>query len=382
MVEVRYLKPDEKRLTISLWKEAFPEDSQSFLEYYYTEKTRDNAILAAEEDGRIVSMVQRNPYELYVHGQTVSSDYIVAVATARDKRHRGLMRMLLNRMLEDMYREGMAFCYLMPADRRIYEPFDFAYIYDQPHWRLGEAAERAMDSVRVTESEAGEAAAWMNDWLARRYRVFAKRDEAYVRRLLRELESEKGWMEVLCEKQNLQDSSGAEGCGNGKRSDRWTGIRCIWGTEKQEQRMLLCGEAYVEEEKSASPAIMARVTHLTELLKMVHLKESSPFSEMKLRLTVEDRLCSWNQGQYFWKLKKDGSEVVRLPESEADLQKTGQDMKALGAATHLNMNIAQLTQWIFGYCALPEACVERGSERSGWSSQIALLAGVFLDEVV
>ena len=115
MTEIRYLEEWEKRGTIPLWREAFPEDSDGFVEYYYKEKTRDNRILAAVEEqgdgkGRIVSMVHRNPYRLWVQGHVVDSDYVVAVATAEDRRHRGLMRGLLTRMLEDMYREQMPFC--------------------------------------------------------------------------------------------------------------------------------------------------------------------------------------------------------------------------------------------------------------------------------
>ena len=46
---MRYLSQEEKKNTISLWTEAFPEDSDSFLEYYYREKIKDNRILVAEE---------------------------------------------------------------------------------------------------------------------------------------------------------------------------------------------------------------------------------------------------------------------------------------------------------------------------------------------
>lgn len=48
------------------------------------------------------------------------------------------MREVLTRMMQDMYEEKMPFCFLMPADERIYLPFDFTYIFDQPHWKLKE----------------------------------------------------------------------------------------------------------------------------------------------------------------------------------------------------------------------------------------------------
>ena len=63
---MRYLSQEEKKNTISLWTEAFPEDSDSFLEYYYREKIKDNRILVAEEEesAKIVSILHINPYKL------------------------------------------------------------------------------------------------------------------------------------------------------------------------------------------------------------------------------------------------------------------------------------------------------------------------------
>ena len=79
---VRYLPDGEKNRTRELWTEAFPEDSRQFLDYYYSEKMRDNRVLVKEEDGRIVSMLHRNPYRMAVGDREEDIDYIVAVATA------------------------------------------------------------------------------------------------------------------------------------------------------------------------------------------------------------------------------------------------------------------------------------------------------------
>ena len=56
---MRYLESKEERgRTRKLWEEIFPEDSEAFLDYYYTEKTGTNEILADEAGGEIVSMVR------------------------------------------------------------------------------------------------------------------------------------------------------------------------------------------------------------------------------------------------------------------------------------------------------------------------------------
>ena len=81
-------------------------------------------------------MVQMNPYLLQAGGRRWRVDYLVGVATRKEKRHQGYMRRLLERMMADLREEQMPFCYLMPAAEAIYRPFGFTYIFRQPEWEL------------------------------------------------------------------------------------------------------------------------------------------------------------------------------------------------------------------------------------------------------
>ena len=56
---IRYLDNQEKGRTKDLWREAFPEDSEDFLDYYDQEKMSINQVLVREEDGVIQSMLHR-----------------------------------------------------------------------------------------------------------------------------------------------------------------------------------------------------------------------------------------------------------------------------------------------------------------------------------
>ena len=67
-MEIRRLTQGEKACTRGLYEEVFPEDSREFVDYYYTEKTKDNVIYAAEEDKKIRGMLHLNPYVLSVNG--------------------------------------------------------------------------------------------------------------------------------------------------------------------------------------------------------------------------------------------------------------------------------------------------------------------------
>ena len=63
-IKVRKLKQEEHILTRKLWEEIFTEDSVEFLDYYYSVKVKDNEIYVIEDEGRIVSMIHLNPFQM------------------------------------------------------------------------------------------------------------------------------------------------------------------------------------------------------------------------------------------------------------------------------------------------------------------------------
>ena len=88
---VRYLEKSEYGKCRPLWEEAFPEDSKSFADYYFSEKLPGSKVLAIE-GGKLLTMAHLNPYTISVNGKKWELPYIVGVATAADQRHKGYMR--------------------------------------------------------------------------------------------------------------------------------------------------------------------------------------------------------------------------------------------------------------------------------------------------
>lgn len=200
-MEIRKLGQDEKICTRLLYEEAFPEDGKGFVDYYYEEKIKDNQIYAAWEDGKVCGMLHLNPYMLCVNGSEKEVDYIVAVATQVAYRRRGYMAALLKYALMDMYAAGRSFTFLMPAAESIYLPFDFRTVYEQEkkYYRKGESQNAMRPAGEEDCSVLADAA---NRYLYANYQVFAKRDAAYYRRLLKEYASEGG--SLLLEKKEGQ----------------------------------------------------------------------------------------------------------------------------------------------------------------------------------
>ena len=175
--EPKYLSAEERGRTRALYQAAFPEDTERFVDFYYQYKTRDNQILALEQDGQIVSMLHRNPYTMIMNGYEFLADYIVAVATEKAFRHQGCMRKLLEKALNDMADQGMPFTFLMPASESIYAPFDFVWICSYTELPM---------RVERMSAEA------QNRYLAGRYQMFCKRNARYMENLQAERIAETG----------------------------------------------------------------------------------------------------------------------------------------------------------------------------------------------
>ncbi len=119
-----------KRATRPLYEQAF-DDPEDFVDYYYADKCADNRMVIAESpEGKLLSMAHLNPYTLCVMGHAVKSAYIVAVATDRAHRHKGLMTQVLSRVFTLCASEHMPLIWLLPVDPAIYTPSGFEVICD------------------------------------------------------------------------------------------------------------------------------------------------------------------------------------------------------------------------------------------------------------
>ncbi len=352
--EIRYLEKEEKKKALALWSQAFFEDSEEFKNYYFTEKIRENRILVKEEDGQIISMIHLNPYKIRLEEKICLLDYIVGVATDKEKRHQGHMRELLGKMLRDGHQEGKPFCFLMPADKAIYEPFDFRFVFRQPQWEKknleGEAGIRIVSGAASEEQNFEELSSFMESWMRRRFQVYGIRDQAYAANLVKELASEEGIITRIYQGNTL------------------AGLEAVWGQEEKERRFLYFPEAWIKEAGAPKPAIMARILNLKNFLELFALKEGEP-APVEILLDVTDPLIPENTGLWRWSLTVYGSEAehkTAYTEGEND---------------PFSCSAAQLIQWLMGDKKAGSIDSQKEFWPS-WGSRIRGFRKIYLDEIV
>lgn len=334
-MEIRKLKPEEHGDTRPVYEENFPEDSRGFVDYYYAEKTKDNTIFVAEEDGAIRSMVHLNPYTLKVNGKEELSHYIVAVATEKAYRRRGYMAKLLETSLQEMYGNGEPFTFLMPASENIYLPHGFRTVCEQNrrYYQKEDAKveENGASWRKAKTEDAARIAEYAGSQLMERYQVYADRTAAYYERLMKEYESDGGCLMV--------------------REEQGTITGCL---------------PKVPSVDGGTPKIMARVMDARKMLMLLDLNYLMAVCfHVTDPLIPENNRCLLLTGTEF-------SGVMLMEGKEENSEGT--------------LTIAALTRLAFGAGTVEDIAEEEGvsmSERmKGELKKIVPLSRIFLNEVV
>lgn len=360
-----YLDAEDKDETKHLWHMCFPEDSESFIEYYYKEKTKDNEILVKKDNGLLISMVQYNPYAVKLRGRFWKLDYLVGVATEESRRREGYFRDVFVKMLHDEEAAGKPITYLVPVNPAVYAPMGFTFIGNVVSYELTEEAKQTLTRTvcQDTPEDCGRAAVYMEQWLGARYEMYTRRDVAYVSRLIKELASENGTLEFL------------------EQDGRLVGLDAYWGWEVREHRLLYAEDAYMVK-TGEKPWNMARLTNIGALLAAFGLKQAEQQGEEKRMLTLgirmNDPILEMNNGEFVWTIGETGSSLkARKPEPDT-----------CGCTENVSIWLEtkpeELVSWLFG-CRKAEEIWGGQLENKGLAeilAQVDTVNGVYLDEIV
>ena len=360
-----YLDAEDKDETKHLWHMCFPEDSESFIEYYYKEKTKDNEILVKKDNGLLISMVQYNPYAVKLRGRLWKLDYLVGVATEESRRREGHFRDVFVKMLHDEEAAGKPITYLVPVNPAVYAPMGFTFIGNVASYELTEEAKQTLTRTvcQDTPEDCGRAAVYMEQWLGARYEMYTRRDAAYVSRLIKELASENGTLEFL------------------EQDGRLVGLDAYWGWEVREHRLLYAEDAYTVK-TGEKPWNMARLTNIGALLAAFGLKQAEQQGEEKRMLTLgirmNDPILEMNNGEFVWTIGETGSSL-KARKLEPDTCGCTENV-----SIWLETKPEELVSWLFG-CRKAEEIWGGQLENKGLAeilAQVDTVNGVYLDEIV
>lgn len=327
-MEIRYLEQDEKDKSRQLYESAFPEDSDAFVDYYYSEKCKDNQILVMEEYDEVVSMIHLNPFTVSMYGNEALVNYIVAVATDENYRMKGYMRQLMERAFHDMYEEGQPFVFLTPANPDYYYSCGFEYWESQMQLLQDqEGLWNGCQRIDVAgEADCEDMAAFSNKILAEQFDLYMKKDLGYYQRLIKEQECDGGHLLIVREwntanGQKMASEDEMVHCfGAEAKASQVGGIFCLnkgHGFYIREPIMAHSCSEYTQ------ASMMGRIIDFTAFCSL--LKSKEPVS---MDVRVRDTMIPENEGCYHIAVDENGGSAKRIyglePEVSMDIAEVGQ----------------------------------------------------------
>ena len=345
---IKYLNQKEKTLTKPLYKEAFFEDSDSFVNYYYEEKLKDNRILADIEGESVRSMIMLNPYKISVFNKIYNLDYIVAVATGKEFKRQGYMRRLLNKALCDMNAEHVPFTYLIPANKDYYLPFDFAFVANKNEYNTNFSGLKKQVIKEEPDKELiFRILDFINNEVSKDNDVYTYRDENYFIRDLKEIASEDGFINIYSDENDI------------------VAYESFWGREKLELKERIVSSKLANR-KFGKENIMVRITDIVELLSNFRAKEP-----IDIIIKINDNIIESQNGYFRIEMDERCSSVSRISD--------------IGDKGFVEFDIIDFTGWIFGYvsdvkCSLINFLNKSTAKKT--LDSINKISGIFINELV
>ncbi len=358
---IQYLKPDEKNRTKILWEEVFNTDTKQFVEYYYKNKVRDNEILVMEKNNTIISMLQLNPYTLSLNDRILDVFYLVGVATQKEERKKGYMRLLLEKTLRDLSEKGHALIYLMPADEKIYTPFDFNFIYNQVRIDgvdIDYSSESNFFMKKATLEDANSLSNFANKIISIKYGVYMCRDERYYLNLIEEAVASNGNV-YMCFKDNelvgiftleMEDENTVyiiEPICQMEIYKTFLSSIILMNKSKNYNIKILGADPLDFRNVELKPIIMGRILNLEVFLDGICSKDP-----LELCISITDKIIRENDGTFVWSINRNCSTISRLGKN------------VLQAAEIINtvdlaISIRDLTAWLMGYISVDELYISK-----------------------
>jgi len=344
---IKYLNQKEKIFTKPLYKEAFFEDSDSFVNYYYEEKLKDNRILADIEGESVRSMIMLNPYKISVFNKIYNLDYIVAVATGKEFKRQGYMRRLLNKALCDMNAEHVPFTYLIPANKDYYLPFDFAFVANRNEYNTNFSGLKKQVIKEEPDKELiFRILDFINSEVSKDNDVYTYRDENYFIRDLKEIASEDGFINIYSDENDI------------------VAHESFWGKKLELKERIVSSK--LANRKFGKENIMVRITDIVELLSNFRAKEP-----IDIIIKINDNIIEAQNGYFRIEMDERYSSVSRISD--------------IGDRGFAEFDIADFTGWIFGYVSDTKCSLINFLDKSTAKKtldSINKISGIFINELV
>lgn len=318
--------------------------------------TQDNGTFSVLELASCVAAMHRNPpaasagrLPCMADIERVETNLISAVPAKEEHRNEDMAEKLISGALAYQNQMQVPVCLVEGAD--FFGKFGFEYIYDRPRYTLNtetitlEMLARAsrgesvsldipdMTLQAVTQEDMLSLAHFVNARLCRQYGFFVIRRAAYYEQLQERLLRSGGNLFQIMESEIRK---GYFIC-----TDTAAGSIGEVVFDQAFDR-----ECYLLTEKGKSPAVMARIVNMPEMLRHV-----AGNGKITIAIRLRDPVIAENDGLFIWYIDEQGSRMERVEEPETGKESDSPDSSMRPEVT---TTIGAFTAFLFAYTKLKQ----------------------------
>lgn len=147
----------DRESAYKLWSQCFT-DSSSYIEYYFSQRFKNENYTLVEREGEILGGMHTNPYSMNFCGDIKKSYYLVAIGTYPQYRGEGVLRELMESFFERCREEKVREVFLLPINPEIYSPYGFAYTHYLENYEISleKTGGRNHKNLKIHEMKAVE----------------------------------------------------------------------------------------------------------------------------------------------------------------------------------------------------------------------------------
>lgn len=188
---IRKAHEDDKPSIYRMWKEMFAEDDNGYTDYYFECLFQCENTWVVEDDGEIISTLQRNPHTMYFHGKAIRTSMILGVATLPSRRNEGHMHSLMKEALKEAEAEEMI-TLIQAYNPSIYKSFGFSQIYYRNRVSYNRSQIPVYANLILDEKVSAEELAHVYKEFTKRFDGYFIRDVDYFKNYFKEISAEGG----------------------------------------------------------------------------------------------------------------------------------------------------------------------------------------------
>ncbi|MEG2506430.1 MAG: GNAT family N-acetyltransferase [Longicatena sp.] len=177
---------ENKAEILALWKNAYPNQNEDYLNFYFREIFDNGVCLTQEQDDRIVSSLEMNRHIIRLQGKQLMANYILGVSTLNDYRRRGHMKDLMNSAIDEASHTSLI-TLIKGFNPKIYERYGFEVVYYRKTYTIARTYLNKVSTARVSSGAQASELTTLYQKFTLLFDGYYCRDNAYYTLLLKEL---------------------------------------------------------------------------------------------------------------------------------------------------------------------------------------------------